>query len=416
MTITGSISFPGDKSISHRALMIASLSPHISTIKNLSDGQDVQSTEHCLQLCGISINERSKHVKIVEGDSFSNPSRALNCGNSGTTMRLLSGLLPSRGIEATLIGDSSLSKRPMERIIKPLFDRGVDIKGINNRSPIIIKKSELTGINYNNKISSAQVKSAILLSGLGSSQPTYYQEPILSRDHTEIMLKNVGVTIKRTNNQICLLQPVQSLRALNIEVPGDPSSAAFFAGAASILPKSNLLLEKILSNPTRFEFFNMIKSMGVKINLINEGNEAGEKVNDISIKHGHLEGINIKKDKIPSIIDEIPILAVIATQANGRTVIKGAKELRVKESDRIEAIVINLRKMGASIEEHEDGFTITGPTKLRGTTIKTFNDHRIAMAFTVAGLVANGNTKLDNYDCVNISFPGFFNMMKKLIK
>jgi 3-phosphoshikimate 1-carboxyvinyltransferase len=416
MTITGSISLPGDKSISHRALMIASLSPQISTIKNLSNGKDIQSTEHCLKLCGISIKENSKKIKVVKGDTFYNPSTELNCGNSGTTMRLLSGLLPSRGIEATLIGDSSLSKRPMERILKPLSQMGVNIKCINNRSPIIIKKSKISGINYSSKISSAQVKSAILFSGLGSSEPVFYQEPFLSRDHTEVLLKAVGVTIKMRNNKICLSPPVKSLKPLNIEIPGDPSSASFFAGAASILPKSNLILKKILSNPTRFQFFNIIRLMGADMSLTNEGHEAGEKVTDITINSGNLMGIEIQADKIPSIIDEIPMLAVIATQAIGKTVIRGAEELRVKESDRINAIVINLRKMGASVEEYDDGFAITGPTKLKGANIETFNDHRIAMAFVVAGLVANGNTKLDNYDCVDISFPGFFKMMRRLIK
>ena len=416
MIIEGSINLPGDKSISHRALMIASLSPQISTIKNLSDGRDVQSTEYCLKLCGISIKNGPNNVKLIKGDTFSSPSKELDCGNSGTSMRLLCGLLASKGMNATLIGDKSLSNRPMGRIIKPLFERGVDIKSINNLAPIIIKKSTLTGFKYKNKISSAQVKSAILFSGLTATEPTHYYEPILSRDHTEIMLKNVGVNIKKTNNNICLTPPIHALRPLNVEIPGDPSSAAFFAGAASILPKSNLMLKKILSNPTRFEFFNIIESMGVDVNLKNEKNVAGELVNDISIKQKKLFGIHIKESKVPSIIDEIPMLAVIATQAIGKTIIKGAGELRVKESDRIKAIVINLKKMGASVEEFEDGLTITGPTKLKGANINTFKDHRIAMAFTIAGLVAEGNTILDNYDCVNISFPDFFNKIKMLLK
>ena len=330
MNITGSINLPGDKSISHRALMIASLSPQISTIKNLSDGRDVQSTEYCLKLCGISIKNGPNNVKFIKGDTFSSPSKELDCGNSGTSMRLLCGLLVSKGINATLIGDKSLSNRPMGRIIKPLFERGIDIKSINNLAPIIIKKSALTGFKYKNKISSAQVKSAILFSGLTATEPTYYHEPILSRDHTEIMLKNVGVNIKKTNNNICLTPPIHALRQLNVEIPGDPSSAAFFAGAASILPKSNLMLKKILSNPTRFEFFNIIESMGVDVNLKNEKNVAGELVNDISIKQKKLFGIHIKESKVPSIIDEIPMLAVIATQAIGKTIIKGAGELRLK--------------------------------------------------------------------------------------
>ena len=414
MKISGQISLPGDKSISHRALMIASLSPEKSNIINLSTGQDVKSTEKCLKNCNISIKDTKKSEKIIFGDTFMSPYKELDCGNSGTTMRLLSGLLPSKNIQATLFGDQSLSRRPMARIIKPLSEMGVRIKGTNKKPPLIITKSEYHGINYKNKIPSAQVKSAVLFAGLGASGTTKFSEPFLSRNHTEIMLKNVGANIKKNENEISISNNSQKLDPLNITVPSDPSTAAFFAGAVAIIPKSNLIIKNILTNPTRFGFFTSLKEMGLELEVLSEKSEAGELVSDIVIKHGELKAIEINKEQVPSLIDEIPMLAVIATQAIGKTKIRGARELRVKESDRIESILFNLRNMGAVIEEFEDGFTITGPTKLNGTMIRTFGDHRIAMAFMIASLIATGKTKLDNYECINISFPEFFDMLKSI--
>ena len=414
MKISGQISLPGDKSISHRALMIASLSQEKSNIINLSTGQDVKSTEKCLKNCNISINDTEKSEKIIFGDTFMSPDKELDCGNSGTTMRLLSGLLPSKNIQAALFGDQSLSRRPMGRIIKPLAEMGVRIKGANEKPPLIITKSEYHGINYKNKIPSAQVKSAVLFAGLGASGTTKFSEPFLSRNHTEIMLKNVGANIKKNENEISISNNSQKLAPLNITIPSDPSTAAFFAGAVAIIPKSNLIINNILTNPTRFGFFTSLKEMGLELDLLSEKSEAGELVSDIFIKHGELKAIEINEEQVPNLIDEIPMLAVIATQAVGKTIIRGARELRVKESDRIESILFNLRNMGALIEEFEDGFTITGPTKLNGAIIKTFGDHRIAMAFMIASLIATGTTKLDNYECVNISFPEFFDKLKSI--
>ena len=414
MKISGQISLPGDKSISHRALMIASLSQEKSNIINLSTGQDVKSTEKCLKNCNISINDTEKSKKIIFGDTFMSPDKELDCGNSGTTMRLLSGLLPSKNIQATLFGDQSLSRRPMGRIIKPLSEMGVKIKGANEKPPLMITKSEYHSINYKNRIPSAQVKSAVLFAGLGASGITKFSEPFLSRNHTEIMLKNVGANIKTNKNEISISSSSQKLAPLNITVPSDPSTAAFFAGAVAIIPKSNLIINNILTNPTRFGFFTSLKQMGLELNFLSEKSEAGELVSDIFIKHGELKAIEINEDQVPSLIDEIPMLAVIATQAVGKTIIRGARELRVKESDRIESIIFNLKNMGALIEEFEDGFSITGPTKLNGVIIKTFGDHRIAMAFMIASLIATGTTKLDNYECVNISFPEFFNKLKSI--
>ena len=416
MKIQGQIDLPGDKSISHRALMIASLSTKTSTIKNLASGKDVESTEDCLKKCNISISGDTNIEKIITGYTFQDPKSELDCGNSGTTIRLLSGLLASRNIKATLIGDESLSKRPMGRIIRPLLKMNLSIIAKNNKTPIKIEKSDIKSIDHHSDISSAQVKSAVLFAGLGATNKTTYQEPFLSRDHTEIMLKSVGANIEIYDNKISIENMSQPLFPLNMRVPADPSTAAFFAGAVSILPQSEITLKNLLTNPTRFEFFNVIKLMGVDVDVLSKNFEGGESVSDISIKNKKLKSISIEKSKIPSLIDEIPILAIIATQAEGKTIIRGAEELRVKESDRIESIIFNLRNMGAIVEEFNDGFSIEGPTKLNGTGIRTFGDHRIAMAFTIAGLVADGETKLDNYKCIDISFPEFFATLKDIIK
>ena len=416
MKIQGQIDLPGDKSISHRALMIASLSMKTSTIRNLASGKDVKSTENCLKKCNIAISDKTNIEKIITGYTFQDPRNELDCGNSGTTIRLLSGLLASRKIKATLFGDESLSERPMGRIIRPLLKMNLIINAKNNKTPISIEKSEIKSIDYQSEISSAQVKSAVLFAGLGATNRTTYQEPFLSRNHTEIMLKSVGADIDIYDNKTSIRGMSQPLSPLNMRVPADPSTAAFFAGAVSLLPQSELIIKNLLTNPTRFEFFNTIKSMGVEVDILSENFEGGETVSDIFIKNKRLRSISIEKSKVPSLIDEIPILAVIATQAEGKTIIRGAEELRVKESDRIESILFNLRNMGAIVEEFNDGFSIEGPSKLNGTTIRTFGDHRIAMAFTIAGLVANGETTLDNYECIDISFPEFFNTLKNRIK
>ena len=304
----------------------------------------------------------------------------------------------------------------MGRIIRPLLKMNLSINAKNNKTPISIEKSEIKSIDYQSEISSAQVKSAVLFAGLGATKRTTYQEPFLSRNHTEIMLKSVGADIDTYDNKTSIRGMSQPLSPLNMRVPADPSTAAFFAGAVSLLPQSELIIKSLLTNPTRFEFFNTIKSMGVEVDILSENFEGGETVSDIFIKNKRLRSISIEKSKVPSLIDEIPILAVIATQAEGKTIIRGAEELRVKESDRIESILFNLRNMGAIVEEFNDGFSIEGPSKLNGTTIRTFGDHRIAMAFTIAGLVANGETTLDNYECIDISFPEFFNTLRNIIK
>ena len=416
MIVQGSISFPGDKSISHRALMIAALSSDTSRIKNLSDGKDVKSTEKCLKQCGISINNLPDETILLKGKTFIDPEDDLDCENSGTTIRLLTGLLAGQKINARLIGDNSLSQRPMDRIVNPLSKMRLSIKSNSGKLPISIENSNIRGIDYRSNISSAQVKSAVLFCGLGAEGVTNYYESVKSRDHTEILLENVGIKLNRDGNKVTVNRPTKSPTGLNISIPGDPSTAAFFAGAAAIVSGSELILNNVLANPTRFEFFNSLKRMGAGVEFISSWNETGEEVKNIKINYSTLQAIKIDKDQIPGLIDEIPILSIIATQAVGKTEIRDAKELRVKESDRIRSIMINLKNMGASVEEYDDGFSINGPTRLKGARIRTYNDHRIAMAFTIAGLIADGKTELDNAKCVDISFPGFFKLLESIVK
>ena len=415
MVIKGEISLSGDKSISHRCLMISALSQGVSRISNLSKGDDLISTYNCLESCGINLKRDDEDV-VINGGKFVNPDLPLNCGNSGTTVRLLMGLLVGQGISATFTGDKSLLKRPMLRIIKPLELMGAEIEHNDGRLPIKINSKKLKGINYSSTIASAQIKSSILLAGLGSTRSIFYTEPFKSRDHTEKMLKNMGANIS-TQGLITTLKPLtKPLKSIQIKIPGDPSSAAFFAGAAALIPGSRIRINNVLNNPTRNAFFLVLKEMGVEINYLNKKIIQGENVVDLEVYFGKLNSLKIKKRNVPNIIDEIPILAILATQAYGSTVIEGAEELRYKECDRIHAICSNLKKMNANILERDDGFIIEGPTKLSGARVNTFGDHRIAMAFSIAGLISKESVILDNQDCVSISSPNFFQKLKKVTK
>ena len=415
MVIEGEIDLPGDKSISHRSLMISALSQGVSRISNLSKGNDLISTVNCLKACGVKIKYHHEDV-VVYGGKFSNPDSVLDCGNSGTTVRLLMGLLIGQGISATFTGDRSLLKRPMFRIIKPLELMGAKIEHNDGRLPIKINSKKLKGIQYSSTIASAQIKSSIILAGLGSKGTTAYTEPFKSRDHTEIMLKNLGSNIS-TQGLMTTLKPLtKPLKSMQIKIPGDPSSAAFFAGAVALIPDSKITINNLLNNPTRNAFFLVLKEMGLGINYINEKINDGENVADLEVYFRKIKSAKILEQNIPNIIDEIPILAILATQAEGRTVIKGAKELRYKECDRIHAICSNLKKMNANILELDDGFIIEGPSKLIGARVVTYGDHRIAMAFSIAGLISKEPVILDNQDCVSISFPNFFQKLKEIAK
>ena len=413
MAINGNIKFPGDKSISHRALMFAALANGQSRISNLSTGADVQSTRQCLETCGIQIENDGDDV-IVTGGQFSDPTKPLNCGNSGTTTRLLMGLLAGQGINATLIGDESLSSRPMNRILDPLSQMGLQSESNDGKLPVRIHKSELNGIHYKSPVASAQVKSAILLAGLGANDHTTVTEPILSRDHTEKMLTGIGANLN-SNGLSSIISPLSfSLSNFNMIVPGDPSTAAFFAAAAAVVPDSDITMNGILRNPTRIGFYITLQKMGAEMNCLATWEEAGETIGKLNVIHQPLKGITITQDHVPSLIDELPIIAVLATQAQGKTEVRDAEELRVKECDRIHAICKNLNSMGADIKELDDGFIINGPTQLKGATIETFHDHRIAMAFTIAELITDGDVVLDHPECASISFPEFYDELDRL--
>ena len=415
MAIKGEIIFPGDKSISHRALMFAALANGESRISNLSTGVDVKSTRNCLEACGIEIGNEGNEV-VVNGGKFSDPTRPLDCGNSGTTTRLLLGLLAGQGINATFVGDESLSSRPMNRILDPLFQMGLKCESHDGKLPITIQNSDLNGIQYESPVASAQVKSAILLAGLGASGKTSVKEPILSRDHTEKMINGLGVDISIKGLTTTVSNLSTPFSSFQFSVPGDPSTAAFFAASAALVPNSEIVLNRVLANPTRIGFFAALEKMGVGIEWLDQWDEAGERIRNIKIFHQALNSTPITIDNIPGLIDEIPVIAILATQVEGKMEIRGAEELRIKECDRIHAICKNLKTMGADIQELDDGFIINGPTPLYGAKIETFHDHRIAMAFAIAGLVAHGKMVLDHPECASISYPEFYDELERMIQ
>ena len=415
MAIKGEIIFPGDKSISHRALMFAALANGESRISNLSTGVDVKSTRNCLEACGIEIGNEGNEV-VVNGGKFSDPTRPLDCGNSGTTTRLLLGLLAGQGINATFVGDESLSSRPMNRILDPLFQMGLKCESHDGKLPITIQNSDLNGIQYESPVASAQVKSAILLAGLGASGKTSVKEPILSRDHTEKMIYGLGVDISIKGLTATVSSLSSPFSSFQFSIPGDPSTAAFFAASAALVPNSEIVLNRVLANPTRIGFFAALEKMGVGIEWLDQWDEAGERIRNIKIFHQALNSTPITIDNIPGLIDEIPVIAILATQVEGKMEIRGAEELRIKECDRIHAICKNLKTMGADIQELDDGFIINGPTPLYGAKIETFHDHRIAMAFAIAGLVAHGKMVLDHPECASISYPEFYDELERMIQ
>jgi len=412
MSLHGSLSLPGDKSISHRALMFAAIAADPSTIKNIGTGADVEATRNCLEQCGIKFNWENNILSI--SGSLENPDKPLNCQNSGTTARLITGFLAGQKISANLIGDASLSKRPMNRIINPMEKMGAIISRESENLPLEIVSSELHGIDYTPPIASAQVKSCVLLAGLGAKGRTIISEIHPTRDHTEIMLKELGANIKVVEGKIILDPSKSVLSGFDIDIPADPSTAAFYAAAAAAVKGSRIVIKNCLLNPRRVSFFNLLIKMGAKVSFVNQAIRFGEITGDILVESGTLKALIINKEEIPSCIDELPILAILATQAIGVTTVTGAEELRVKESDRIKAICNNLINMGADVEELPDGFQILGPTTLSSATIRTFNDHRIAMAFSIAGLISNVPTQLDDADCIDVSFPEFFTVLKQI--
>ena len=414
MPIRGIINLPGDKSISHRALMLASLTDGECIINNISTGEDVESTRKCLAQCGIESHKEGSTV-CINGGVFSDPSEPLDCGNSGTTIRLLAGLLAGQRVRAEFIGDESLTKRPMNRIISPLSKMGVGIESNKGSLPLKINPVKVNGISFIPPVASAQVKSCVILAALGAEGETVIEEKIKTRDHSEIMLTELGAPLS-SNCNVKVHRLESFLRPFEITVPGDPSSSAFFAAAAALIPNSSITINNVLGNPTRIGFFQLLKKMGTGVEWQNMRKECGEWVGDVHIYSQPLNGIDITSEMVPSVIDEIPIIAILATQADSPSTVSGAEELRVKECDRIKAVCENLSAMGGEVIEKKDGFIINQSDSLFSTNIKTYGDHRIAMTFTIAGLLTSERNKLDDENCINISFPEFNSILQQVCR
>lgn len=422
--LKGEVCIPGDKSISHRSVMFGAIAHGITEIHHFLMGADCLATIDCFRKMGIEIHIQKDRV-LVHGKGLhglSSPSEILQVKNSGTTTRLISGILAGQPFASSLSGDDSLNSRPMKRIMEPLTQMGAHISSLlgNDCAPLKIEPGILHGIRYTSPVASAQVKSCLLLAGLYADGETAVTEPILSRNHTELMLREFGADI-RTVHELAgsqattVIRPCQELYGQKITVPGDISSAAYFIAAGLLVPDSEILIKNVGINPTRAGFLKVCEDMGGNITLLNERTETGEKMADILVKSSHLHGISIHGDIIPTLIDEIPIIAVMAACAEGTTVIRDAGELRVKETDRIETVTDNLQAMGCSVLPTEDGMVIKGGVPLKGATIHTLLDHRIAMAFSIAALVAEGKTKILDSHCIDVSYPGFYDTFEQLL-
>ncbi len=415
--LAGEVSPPGDKSISHRAVMFNALTDGIATITNLAPGDDVRSTIRCLKALGVSIKRREDSTTVygTAEAGLKEPEDVLDAGNSGTTIRLMTGILAAQPFFSAITGDASLRSRPMKRIIEPLQQMGARIWGRDDGSlaPLAIHGGRLRGIDCRLPVASAQVKSAVLLAALFAQGKTTIEEPSTSRDHTERMLRRMGARLETSGTRITLT-PGGSLKPLSLRVPGDISSGAFWMVAAAIHPEARITIRDCGMNPTRTGVIDVLKAMGARLKIANERLEGDELVADIAIESSRLKGMEISGELIPRMIDEIPVLAVAACMADGRTVIRDAAELRVKESDRIASTVAELSRLGARIEELPDGMIIYGGKRLKGAEVSSHLDHRLAMSLAVAGLVAKGKTTILQADSVAISYPGFWHDLFKL--
>lgn len=413
MAIHGEITPPPDKSISHRSFMFGALAEGTSTVRNALDSEDVRSTRNALKALGITI-EQDNGIYLVEGSRMKEPMQVIDAGNSGTTARLLSGMVAGIDGIITMTGDSSLVRRPMARIIRPLELMGARFMARSGSYlPMAVRGGRLRGIFHPMDVASAQVKSAILLAGLAAEGTTTVNEPSPSRDHTERMLRFFGADLNVEGRSVSI-SGGQKLQARDVTVPGDPSSAAFPVIWAAATPGSELVVRDVCLNPTRTGFLRVLDRMGACIRAENTRENAGEPIGDLVVKGTELTGTAIAGDEIPTLIDEIPILVVAAALASGTTVITDAKELRVKETDRIAAMVQGLRDLGAVVEELEDGLVVHGPARLAGGSVRTHSDHRIAMSFSILARARDLTIDLDDTDCVNISYPGFFKDMGAL--
>ncbi len=417
--IEGEISLPGDKSISHRAIMLGSIARGETRVKGLSDCVDCRNTLNAFVKLGIEIEEQAGQGLTIHGQGLKGLSPAkevIDVGNSGTTMRLLSGILAGQDFSSTMTGDESLRKRPMRRIILPLREMGAKISSPDdNHPPITIVGQKLRPIDYHSPVASAQVKSCVLLAGLYAAGRTSLTELSPSRDHTERMLKYLGAPVE-VKGRTVFIEGISELKARQITVPGDISSAAFFIIACLVLQNSQIKIRGVGINPTRTGIIDILKKMGADIVIDNVRELCGEPAADLVVKSSSLRGTEIRGQLIPRIIDEIPVLAVAATQAEGITQISNAQELRVKESDRIGNLVSQLSRMGASVKEKRDGMVISGGKRLAGSSVNSFGDHRMAMALTIAGLIADGETTVNDVACIDTSFPGFMDAINRMVR
>ena len=416
MRVHGTIRVPGDKSISHRALMLAALGDGPSRISRILDSADVRSTAGVLRTLGASIPELSDDF-VVEGvgrEGLRAPSGPLDCGNSGTTTRLMAGVVAARPFGATFVGDASLSRRPMRRVARPLEAMGArfDLPP-HGGLPMTVHGGSLRDVEWQSEIASAQVKSALLLAGVVAGVRVTYDEPARSRDHTERMLRARGVDVRAEGTRV-VLSPGQTLRSMDAPVPGDPSSAAFFAALAALSDEGRLTLERVCVNDSRIGFLRVLRRMGASVAYAEDALEGGEPVSDVVVSPGGLRGVVVGEGEVPSMIDELPMLACLAARADGETVITGAGELRVKESDRIAAVVSNLRAIGADAEELPDGMRIVGSVRTLRGGVATHGDHRLAMAFGVLGALPGNDVTVDEPGCVDVSYPSFWRDLSRV--
>lgn len=416
--LKGEIQVPGDKSISHRAVILGSLAEGLTEVRGFLSSEDCLRTADAFKAMGISIDEKAPDHLFIRGNGLKGlvePKDIIDAGNSGTTMRLMAGVLAGQPFFSVLTGDSSLRRRPMGRVTEPLQKMGASIWGREGGAfaPLAIRGGNLRGISYKSPVASAQVKSALLLAGLFAKGEAVVEEPSLSRDHTERMLRHFGVTLKAQGLTVALLPP-KSLECRALEIPGDFSSASFLMVAALLLPDSEIVLKGVGVNPTRTGLLQVLRFMGGHLELLNHREVSGEPVADIWVRSSGLSGTRVGGSLIPLLIDEIPLLALAATRAKGRTIIQDAQELRVKESDRLSAIAKELSRMGASLQEKEDGLIIEGGGSLKGSTCNSHGDHRIAMTLAIAGLLAQGETRILDTSCICTSFPGFSQLLQQL--
>lgn len=417
--LTGTLQVPGDKSISHRAVMLGSIAEGKTKITGFLNGDDCLNTIAIFKQLGVDIQTEGTSVEINSPgiENWTSPTEELYAGNSGTTARLMLGILASSPVNAIMSGDASLSGRPMDRVTIPLREMGASIhaEGEKDLLPLSIKGTKLTAIDYKSPVASAQVKSAILFAGLQVDGPTSVHEKTVSRDHTEQMLRYFGADLQAENN-VATIRKGEVLQGRNVHVPGDISSAAFFMVAAGMTEGSDLTLLNVGLNPTRTGIIDVLEAMGVEIKITNESTENGEKVGTVQVAYKALQGTTIGGELIPRLIDELPIIALLATQAQGKTVIKDAAELRVKETDRIAAVTNELTKIGANIEATADGMIIHGPTPLKGGTMDSYGDHRLGMMAGIASLIASDPITIENPACIDISYPSFFEDLETTTK